>query len=301
MKSIFTSLERTADSLIKVTGAALKLSIALGGTCVILYSIRIGHFPQGLSLGDGLLFLLAAGCFGFMYAILMAGLIGLGSCLSPVTRCVLKLSAWVLTKLRRKKTEPLYRLEPFQWSAIPFAFFALIIIGGLGQQDHSIYLKLLATAVMLHAFYSVVIDARRKLREAQKLQSALIETPDKAKASTEAEKHRSTYFISCFLMGLMPLLFGGVSGQLVDGAMRLANIRIDEAMIYAKSPYDALLPESLIAKDIKSPQGYRAYKGISVRFKGFGNTTVIAFKDGATVRQLEIPNDQIIVEKQNPK
>ncbi|MDE3739401.1 hypothetical protein PSH28_22585 [Pseudomonas resinovorans] len=285
----------------KVTSAALKFSIALGGACVILYSIRIGHFPQGLALGDGLLFLLAAGCFGFMYAIFVAGLIGLGSCLSPVTNRVLKFSSWIMTKLRGKKTESLYELEPFQWAAVPFAFLALVMIGGLGQQDHSVYLKLLAVAVMLHFLYSVVIDTGRKLRAAEKLQGTVIETPDKAKASTDADKYKNVYLIVCFLMVLMPLLLGGVSGQLVDGAMRLANVRIDEAVIYTKAPYDALLPDSLIAKDLKSPEGYKAYKGISVRFKGFGSTTVIAFKDGVATRQLEIPNDQIIVEKQTTK
>lgn len=301
MKPIFLSLESAADRLMKVTSAALKLSIALGVACVILYSIRIGHFPQGLALGDSLLFLLAAGCFGFMYAIFIAGLIGLGSCLSPVTSRVLKFSCWIMEKIRRKKIEPIYKLEPFQWAAIPFAFFALVMIEGLGQQDHSAYLKLLAVAVMLHIFYSVVIDSGKKLQATQKLQNMVIETPDKAKASTEADKHRSVYLIVCFLMVVMPLLIGGVSGQLVDGAMRLANVRIEDAVIYTKAPYNALLPDSLIAKDVKAPNNYKAYKQISVRFKGFGNTTVIAFKDGTSVRQLEIPNDQIIVEKQFAK
>ncbi|EZH79869.1 hypothetical protein AU05_14900 [Ectopseudomonas composti] len=301
MQSLLSTFESAADNLMKVAGAAIKLSIALGSACVILYSIRIGHFPQGLALGDGLLFLLTAGCFGFLYVFFTAGLVGLGSCLSPLTNQVLKLSSWLISKFRGKKIDPAYELEPFQWPAIPFAVMAALMIFALGGRDYSVSLKLLAVAVMLHIFYSVAIDANRKLRVAQRLQDSVIETPEKAQTALEASKHKNTYNIVCFLIMLLPLLIGGVSGQLVDSAMRLANVRIEYPVIYTKAPYDQLLPESLIARNLKVPEGYKAYEGISVRFRGFGSTTVVAFKDEGIERQLEIPNDQLIVEKKTPK
>ncbi|MNJ67704.1 hypothetical protein D3C77_638980 [compost metagenome] len=64
-----------------------------------------------------------------------------------------------------------------------------------------------------------------------------------------------------------------------------------------KAPYNALLPDGLIAKEAKVPEGYKAYAGVTVQFKGFGTTTVILFSDNGLRRQLDIPNDQIIVEK----
>lgn len=299
MKPVFFPFETTVDSLMKLLGAALKLSVALGSACVILYSIRIGHFPQGLSLGDGLLLLLAAGCFGVLYAFFMAGLIGLGSCLSPLTNQALKLSSRAIGKLQKKKIDPAYALAPFQWTAVPFAVMAAIMILALADSDYSACLKLLAVATMLHIFYSVAVDASKKCSAAQRLQYSVIETQDKARTAIEARKHRNIYHTTCLLMVLLPLFIGGVSGRLVDSAMRLANIRIDHSVIYATSPYDELLPESLIAKNLKAPKGYKVYEGVSVRFKGFGNTTVVAFKDGKAERQLEIPNDQIIVEKKS--
>ena len=301
MKLVLSPFESATDRLMKVAGAAVKLSIALGSACVILYSIRIGHFPQGLTLGDGLLFLLAAGCFGVLYAFFTAGLVGLGSCLSPLTNQVLKFSRWVMAKLRGRRIDPAHELEPFQLTAIPFAVIAVVMIIALGGSDYSVYLQLLAVAVMLHIFYSVAVDASKKLRAAQRLQDTVIETPDKAQAAVEASKHKDIYHIVCLLMLLLPLLIGGVSGQLVDGAMRLANVRIEQPVIYAKAPYNELLPESLIANKLKAPEGYKAYEGISVRFKGLGSTTVVAFKDEDAERQLEIPNDQIIVEKKSTK
>lgn len=72
---------------------------------------------------------------------------------------------------------------------------------------------------------------------------------------------------------LLPLPISGVSGLLLDRAMRLANVRIKQPVIYAKAPYDELLPKSLIAKSLKAPEGYKAYEGISLLFKRFGSTT----------------------------
>lgn len=81
--------------------------------------------------------------------------------------------------------------------------------------------------------------------------------------------------------------------------MRLAQVRIEHATIYVKAPYNALVPDTLLAKEAKVLEGYKAYAGVSVLFKGFGSTTVISFADGDLKRQLDVPNDQIIVEKKS--
>ena len=94
---------------------------------------------------------------------------------------------------------------------------------------------------------------------------------------------------------LLPLLLGGVSGQLIDGAMRMAQIRVEHATVYVKAPYNFLMPDVLTAKGVKAPDGYKPYADITVLFKGFGDTTVIAFKEGERQHQLTVPNDQIIV------
>ncbi|MNJ78231.1 hypothetical protein D3C77_759200 [compost metagenome] len=81
--------------------------------------------------------------------------------------------------------------------------------------------------------------------------------------------------------------------------MRLAQVRIEHATIYVKAPYNTLVPDTLLAKEVRILEGYKAYSGVTVLFKGFGNTTVISFEDGDLKRQLDVPNDQIIVEKKS--
>ena len=147
----------------------------------------------------------------------------------------------------------------------------------------------------------MVKAAGTQYRSHERLLNTVIETPEKdaLQRSGDAGKAKNAYLVCISLIMLLPLLMGGVSGQLMDGAMRMAQVRIEHATVYVKAPFNSLMPDALVAKEAKTPEGYKAYVGVIVQFKGFGNTTVIAFKDGELQRQLDIPNDQIIVEKKS--
>ncbi|WHS62650.1 hypothetical protein [Pseudomonas sp. G2-4] len=299
MKTVISSLESTTESLLKLTGAALKFSIGLGSACVVIYALRVGHFPQGLTLGDGLLFLLAASCFGVVYALFVGCLVSLGICLSIVIRPVLNFAYAYMKKKTRSNKKMAYELAHFHWSAIPCAALAVMLIWGFGQRDNAAYWNLPLLSIALYLFYSVVKAAGAQYRSHERLLNTVIATPEKdaLQKSGEAGKAKNAYLACISVIMFLPLLMGGVSGQLMDGAMRMAQVRIEYATVYVKAPYNALLPDALVAKEAKSPEGYKAYVGVTVQFKGFGNTTVIAFADGSTKRQLGIPNSQIIVEK----
>ena len=298
MKTVISSLESTAESFSKLTTAALKLSIGLGSACVILYALRVGHFPQGLALGDGLLFLLAASCFGGVYAMFVACMVSLGVCMSIIVRPVFS----IVYEYARRKTggkKAKYELARFNWRAIPLAIVAGVLIWGLGRRDIAAYWNLPLLSIALYLFFSIAQSAGAQYRRHEKLLNSVIATPDKDALlqSGDAGKQKSAYLVSLTVVLLTPLIFGGVSGQLIDGAMRLAQVRIEHATIYVKAPYNALVPDTLLAKEVKVVEGYKPYAGVTVLFKGFGSTTVISFADGDLKRQLDVPNDQIIVEK----
>lgn len=299
MKTVISSLESTAETLLKLTGTALKFSIALGSACVIIYALRVGHFPQGLTLGDGLLFLLAASCFGFVYVMFVGCLVSLGICLSVVVRPILNFVFKYIRKRVNPKKEIAHELALFHWGAIPFALVAVVLIWTFGQREIVAYWNLPLLSVALYIFYSIAKSAGAQYRRHERLLNSVIVTRDKdeLQSSGEAEKQKSAYLVSITAVMLLPLVMGGVSGLLMDGAMRMAQIRIEHAAVYVKAPYNALIPDALVTKETKAPEGYKGYAGVIVQFKGFGNTTVIAFKDDGLQRQLDIPNDQIIVEK----
>ena len=84
-------LEKNLNLLSACLSIAFKFGVFTGGSCVILYSLRIGHFPQDLSLGDGILFLMAAACFGIVYIFFTISLISLGMLISPLIKIITKL------------------------------------------------------------------------------------------------------------------------------------------------------------------------------------------------------------------
>lgn len=302
MKLTISSFASTMESFMKMVDAIVKLSIGLGGVCVILYSIRIEHFPRGLTLGDGLLFLLAVGCFGLLYLFFIVSLTCLGYLLSRLINQALKVCSCKRIKTYGRKSDSTWKLEPFYLILIPFAFMAVMIMIALSGRDYFAYLQLLSVVIMLYLLYSCAISASKKLHEAQIVQTSVFEAQDKKDQAVEEATHqKGIYCNMILLMLILPLFIGGVSGKLMDSAMRLANIRIEQPVVYIKAPYNELLPKSLISKNLNAPEGYKVYEGISVLFQGFGNTTVVAFKDEDTERQLEILNDQIIVEKKFKK
>ncbi|WP_410922208.1 hypothetical protein [Pseudomonas aeruginosa] len=299
MKKFISYLEPIAESLSKLAGTALKFSIALGSACVIIYALRIGHFPQGLTLGDGLLFLLAASCFGFVYAMFVGCLVSLGICLSIVTRPILIFIAKRRSKKINSKKQPHYELTPFHWSTIPFALVAIILIWSFGKHEISAYFTLPLLSTALYIFYSIAKSAGFRYRHYERLLSSSIIIPEKdeLQRSGAIQKEKNTYLLCTTIIMLLPLLIGGVSGLLIDGAMRMAQIRLEHVTVYIKKPYSTLMPDELVVNELKAPDGYKPYANVTVQFTGFGNTTVIAFKAGERQRQLDIPNDQIIIEK----
>jgi hypothetical protein len=86
---------------------------------------------------------------------------------------------------------------------------------------------------------------------------------------------------------------GGVTSDLLQAAMRFAQIRIERATILVKPPYANLLPAP---KD--SPlENYKRFENATVIFRGVGNSTLIEMRTEETAIRLEIPNDSIIIER----
>lgn len=297
-----SSLEKNIESVSKIATTASKFGVLVGSVCVIAYSLRINHFPQDLSVGDSLLFLMAAACFGLIYVIFIASLVSLGITLSPAIRAVLNISVWGVSRFRKRKVELAYRLAPrlapFEWLAVLFALFSIVIILRLGSQDSTVYWNLPILSIFLYLMYSVYVSSGNKIKKIEKLKNTVLHTDEKESIVQlgDPEMLRREQIFSLATILVVPLLIGGVSGQLLDAAMRTAHVRVEKPVIYVKEPYSSLLPKVLTSKSQNPPKEYTAFDGTVVLFKGFGKTTVVSFADGNATRKLKIPNDQLIIE-----
>lgn len=291
-------LEKNLGSLLKIVTAASTFGILVGSTCVIGYSLKIDHFPQDLSVGDGLLFLMAATCFGVIYVFFTASLVALGISISPATRIAVRLAVWIINLFRKRKVQQIYEFAPFEWSAVLLALFAAIIILALGNRDSTAYWHLPLLSIALYFFYSFYRASGNKIKEIEAVENSVIYTAEKENITQlgNPEKLRKNQLFSLAIILISPFILGGVSGQLIDAAMRASHVRVEKATIYVKEPYSLLIPKSVAATVQSTPPGYIAFDKTLVLFKGFGKTTVISFQDGNTTRKLEIPNEQLIVE-----
>jgi hypothetical protein len=174
-----SSLEKNFESVSKIATTASKFGILIGGTCVLGYSLKIDYFPQDLSVGDGLLFLMAAACFGVIYVFFTASLVALGITMSPVTRIVFKFIAWGMNLFHKRKTEPAHELAPFGWSASLLALFSVIIILILGSRDSAAYWNLPLLSVGLYLFYSIYRSSGNKIRKIERVKSSVLHTDEK--------------------------------------------------------------------------------------------------------------------------
>lgn len=289
-------LGKNIERLLKIMTLISKIGILIGGICILGYSLRIGHFPQDLTVGDGLLFILTAVCFGLTYLFFVASLISLGVIASPATKLLSKL--YLLSYKFRKVKQPqqVFDFAKFQWSYLLFAGFAILLIWSLGKRDSNAYWNLPLLSIGMYFFYSVYLSTGDKIREIEISLKSIVQRNENGIATTgKIENLRKAQMLSLGVLLAMPIFTGGVTGQLLDSAMRQAHVRIEETTVFIKEPYSSLLPLEARAPVQLMTAQYIKFDKVIVLFRGFGKTTVISFVDKGTKKQLEIPNDQLIV------
>lgn len=292
-------MDKNIDLIAKALSLASKIAILIGGACVFIYSININHFPWGLSVGDGVLFIFTAACFGMLYSCFSACLVALGVFMSPILKLIVKLLLWVVNRKRKKKLVPIHPLAPFEWPVILPALLAIILIYWFGKQDPSVYWTLPLVSVAQYSFYSIYVSSTVNIGniEITKAQMVVMKESMAQDIKNDPDILRKNQ-IFCIAVILIIPLFSGVSGSLIEAAMRFAHVRVDKPVLYIKAPYAKLIPVNYISRDQDVSIEFTKFKDVIVLFKGFGKTTVISFKDGPVLRKLEVPNDLIIVEEQ---
>jgi hypothetical protein len=291
--------EEHSEKFGKVIAAMLKLAIFLGGACVVAYSLRIGRFPQGLTIGDSLLLVMAAICFGAVASLFVFSLVSLGIMLSPMVRFSFWITGKIIPKFANAIKKSPYTLAPLSWFAAVGALFAVLIIVGLAQRDIMLAWNLPLLSIALYFVYSVSVSSHKQLVELGRIVDSPVDTPLRTDYGTHQRiaKLKVSRLAGPTLIVTTSLFFGGATGEVLDASMRATKIRIESPTVYIKQPYASLMPKALISATVQAPTDYVAYKDVTVLFHGFGTVTVLAFRDGSRQRTLDIPNDHLVVER----
>ncbi|MDZ7320155.1 hypothetical protein N4G41_00715 [Kosakonia sacchari] len=273
-----------------------KLGVALGGGVFVLYCWRIGYFPQDVSVGDGLLLILLAVTFGGFYLFFVASLVCLGITLRRVWQELQRLYSFSVNIFNKRTGKNITytpsAIERMHPELLIFAAFGLFFVIGFGISD-----IITSATLLLCAWFSALMwrDYQQNAQNIFMLKHREPLTDDELKRLKKLSSNQP-FFIAILL--ILPLVIGGVTGKLLDGTMRLANIRTEAAVVHIKEPY-AKYAEEYGLKGEKSNLGteYSKFSNVSILFNGFGKNVVMENKKPGGVVQFVVPADQVYVVK----
>ena len=291
------TIESHVDLASKLLSLAFKIGVLLGGACLLFYCYRLNYFPVGLSVGDGFLLILLATSFGIVYGLFVISLTALGLWLTPILLPIQKLVFSIRLRLsKRRPNEPLELVRP-DLNAVIFGVFGLVFIGAIYQVEPSAIWTLPATSFLLGVVFAVYQKVSSRLDEVLKAETAKVLPPTKESRTLHLDKGqlKTTRALSLIALFATPLLVGGVSGVLLEGAMRFANIKKGPSYVMLRAPYSTFVPSRLQAKQSPQVPDFTTFESVDVMFSGMGQKSVIEFKDNKKTQRLEIPNESILV------
>lgn len=277
----------------------MKIGLFIGASTFLAYSYSNKFLPKGLTLGDSLLFLFIALCFGLLYVLSIFGLTGLGVVLSPLLRITLHAINFILRKTKKKELQPTISLYKFHWSSLLFGIYGLIMVILFWIKSWYLGVFVLALSLALYIFLSLIVYRQSEIDRLNNERSSAIEIKgrDRTQLTQAIKENRTTVFLGVAFLVLTPLSLSYISSTFVEGTMRLAGVRIDNALLYLKPPYSRLINDEFIVKECPPiAEEYSCFR-LTILFTGAGNTTLVKEPkpiSGKTI-SIEVPNEEIII------
>jgi len=279
----------------KLLAVSFKIGILVGGVAICGYSWLIGYFPSGVTIGDGLLFLLLATVMTILVTLFSLSFKSLGVALWPVWKCVIyliRVLLFITNRLTNKNFDinalpnirkPGFEDYGFALIGAPFAWF----LAFQGWQ------AALITAGLLF-FSSVMFSSFEEQKEltANVLEDEEVATEEKESASKTLREKGNRQLIMTIIL---PLVIPGALTMLFTGVMRLSDVRVESTVVHIKAPYSTYAEESGIKGE---PSNFGAnflrFDEAQVLFKGIGSNTVLSLQPEDKDRvQIVVPNSSI--------
>ncbi|EXB30050.1 hypothetical protein ABFP00_17045 [Acinetobacter baumannii] len=292
-----TELNQQTEALSKYLSLLFKIGTFLGALCFTLYCHNLNYFPTGVTISDSLLFIIFAGSFCLIYGFMIICLLSLGVCMTYVLKPLFKFihKHYKRYKLNKGTSEV---PDPIEFVKPEIIHIVLAVLGVLfiylmhkSDSDPTVLWSLLATTFFLSVIWAGYHDNRLTAINFSEEEN----TPSNAQQHENAKKTKWTLLTLIFIV---PLLFSGVSGRVLDAGMRFSNLNIGVSSVLVKPPYDKAIPEKYKDRHpVYAEEGFIAFKDIDVKLSGIGQKTVIQFMPlaGTKPQTLAIPNDRIIV------
>ncbi|MDB2705514.1 hypothetical protein N9Y67_03120 [Pseudomonadota bacterium] len=259
----YQNLEKQLEIIPKILKVALQLGIGIGALIIIIYSGKVGYYPNGLTIGDGLLFIAVAFSFGLSYSIVVLVLYCTVILLTPFWRVIqfiiLQIYKLWLKIIRSTHQPDDFKFPPLTSDKVGLAFIGfigLIIIALSYKNDPEIFWSLIAS-IFLMAFCYLLYN------------SLNISEND---SEPQIKSIKKVQLIFVFAIYLIPIVIGKFQGNVLDQTMRLIGVRSDSAIVTFEKTYQPFVNELL---KNKTKNTYEA----KILYSGLGGSSVIEINE----------------------
>lgn len=272
MSTNYQNLEKQLEIIPKILKVALQLGIGVGALIIIIYSGKVGYYPNGLTIGDGLLFIAVALSFGLSYSIVVLVLYGAAVLLTPLWQFGLFIllqiyKLWL--KIKRSTLQPeVFKFPPLTTDNLgttSVGFIGLVIIFRNYNNDPELFWGLMSSVLLIAVCYL--------------LYNSLDTSEDDTESQKKSKKKVQLIFI--FAIYLIPIVIGKFQGNVLNQTMRLIGVRSDSAIVQFDKDYQLFVNELLKEKSQKT---YEA----KILYNGLGSSSVIEINN----KRFVVPNSK---------
>lgn len=270
-------------------------AVIVGGMSLLLYAGEIGHFPSGISLGEGLAFYLICAGFCLLYFIYWASLSSLGSLLMRVpfnwivawdrSRATGKVDASVIPH-----SVPLFHMnKPEVWIT---AVMGIWFLAGFSLNGGPKWYWLVPLALWQGFLVGACLIMRRRQDYYASGLGAAAVISDKSK-----REHRFALRVFVALLLFFPLVVMPGRQGFIDTAFRWAQLRKNNAVVHIKAPWTALVEQGGLPGQASflGPQ-YKRYHGTTVLLRSLGDSVVLSIPTGLPDPKSVKPGTVIVIE-----
>lgn len=287
------------DLISKLLSALLKIGLLFGGGLIFFFCLKVGHFPQGLSLSDGVFFLWVAFCFSIVYLMAFCFLVHGGLLVSPIFIKMVDLChylrSYVQKNYKRSKSASLAAPKVNLMTVI-LGIIGLLVVAIsylLGEREFISFLGVMLMMSLLSLMWGKISGEFDELKKIVLGVVVINESEDKEQSESRYNHLKKGKIIIVIIMLVFPLMFFDFSGVLLGVAMKISGIKKENVSVFVKEPYSLLLSEfaEVNYNNKLAGLGYSKFVNINVFFEGMGDIVVIRSKQN----KLVVPEKFILI------
>ena len=259
-------------------GLFFKIGTPCGALIILLYCLNIGYFPQGITVGDSAYFLVVSIAYAFLFIIFTISLFSLAKMFAHV--------AYFFTKfINSKSIAKFNKLLSAICSSMTkdvttiFSLFGLLVIYHYIEKDGVDAIYTVLTAFIIAFFVGLLVLNSNKQNTLKSRIESFKEVSGGEKKEEVEEKLsnlKKQYYMCCVAIFIWPIIFGGLSDEFINGAIRISKLRVNHASVYIDKKYCDIAKENYLDNHVDDSKEFCKFKDMVVLFHGIGVNSLLA-------------------------